>query len=100
LDELFRSGLTVNGRATRLKLTNNFKDLPKVLDVGAHLPVKQEEQQGNERNNYKIFQVALCPESAEYRLGLIVAALTFSGRVRQIVATSARKRIAGPATRG
>jgi hypothetical protein len=56
-----------------LKLTNNFKDLPKVLDVGTHLPVKQEEQQGNERNNYKIFQDAVCPESAGCRLGLIVA---------------------------
>jgi hypothetical protein len=64
LDELFRSGLTLYRRATRLKLTNNFKNLPKVPDVGTHLPVKQEEQQGNQRNNYKIFQDAVCPASA------------------------------------
>jgi hypothetical protein len=83
-----------------LKLPDNFKDLAKVLDVGTHLPIKQEEQQGNERNNYEIFQDALCLESAGWRLGLIVAPLTFSGRVRQIVATPARKWIAAPATGG
>jgi hypothetical protein len=64
LNKLFHSWLTLNRRAARLKLTNNFKNFPKALDVGPHLPVEQEEQQGNERNNYKIFQNAVCPESA------------------------------------
>lgn len=77
---------------------DNVEDLAEAFDVRPHSSVKQVEQQDNQRNNDKVFQWALRSERAAARLGLVTAALTFGRRVRQIVATSAGKRIAGSAT--
>jgi len=65
-----------------LKLTNSLDDLAQAFDVRAQSAVKQEEQQGNQRQNYEIFQRALRFDRDVTRSGFIVATFAFRRSVR------------------